>query len=172
MNQGVLLTLALSMLLAFTSCSIKQDSGETGKCYSKSLSLMFIVDDQIRDYKNLPVNKDTQGEIRSGMVDSINYLAKKIIEMSGGFQAETGQLFDGCKELTGYTDFYNQYVAKAIGPLYNSLSVEDQNSKHFIDVLNTYFFADNSYLSEDYFRESKVFQLSNDLFTLQLSLVN
>ena len=172
MSQRILPFLALILLFLVNSCSFKQDTDKVGRCYSKSLSLMFAVDEQIEAYKSDPLNQDKQGKIRIEILDSINYLAKKIIEMSGGFQPSTGQLFDGCKELSSYINFFNEYARENIGSSYNSLDMKDNSSGHFINILNTNFFDDSPYFSMDYFANSKVFQLSNDLFTLQLSLVS
>ena len=171
-----LLIIAFLLLLQLTVISCKEqiktnDYNEKNEgCQSKVISFMFIVDDINNVYK---ANSEAseQGMLREMLLDTLSYKTKKIIEMSGGIKEGTDQLFSGCDSSKQYQEYFENNLTRSVGQIYKGLDASDPMSRHFIDVLNEYFFSDAPYFTDSYFSGSNLVQLSYDLFIVQLSLI-
>ena len=162
-------------LLIIIGCSGEgnNSSGDSNRCYSQVISLMLITENYVTTYKvnSLSENKD-QHATRGDILDKIDYLARDIIDRSGGVKENGYELFNGCEGSGKYYSYFQEYKDEVIRPLYDSLDPGNASSKRFASILDSYFFDESPYLSGGYFKESKVFQVSSDLFVLQLNLIN
>lgn len=159
----------------FYSCQTKEKLENKTKhkfCPSRNVPLMFTVDHLEKRFKTVIQNESNQEGLLVGVMDSINSLTKQIIDRSGGVADTSWFLLNGCQSAKYQYVFFEKYKKEQIGSFYKRISTKDKLGLHFVDVLNRYFFAPYKYFTNDYFKTVTINQLSADLLTMQLELLD
>ncbi|MGK7391343.1 MAG: hypothetical protein ACNS60_13390 [Candidatus Cyclobacteriaceae bacterium M2_1C_046] len=172
MNKNFLIYLIIGLSSTVYSCNQKNDS-TIGCNKSKILPLIFTTNDIVEIYhEDNPANNDRQQYYRSALVDSIDNLTLTMLEFSGGIALDGQGFFNPCYSIDQFYDDFQDYKNNSIRPFYDSLDQNDKESKEFIKKLKTNFFSENPYFDKDYFKSNRINQLTYDLLTLELELVN
>lgn len=157
------------MVFFITGCSKNESKDTKGSCKSTSVQLVFAVEKIYDNFKESNKNVK-QHKLHLKIINTVDEIARNLIGKTGGVKRNGKDLFNSCASIDNLKPVFDDFVFNKLSDLYNQLDESDK-SKEIKRELDVFFYGKEPYFDKVYFENKNITDLTFDLMTLELILI-